>query len=364
MSMYNIIIYVMLFFFVLGAIDLTLENRFGLGDEFEKGLMSSGSLLILISGYICLAPVIVEILKPILTPIFLSIGADPSLFAGILFPSDAGGVALAAELAIDKDAGMFNGYIIGSIIGPTITVTIPFSIASVSTQENKRIFVIYGLLAGIVMSPLGMLVGGFIAGFSINMILSNTWPVVIFALCLLIALMLFMDYVVFLFLVIGKISIAIAYLGLTLATIEKLSGIKVISGMASIDTVFPIVGGIALFLAGAFTMLAVIARCIPKIILLLSCSLGIKTTSVLGLFITTANSIATFSLLKEMDDKGVMLNVAFAVAAAWSLGDHMAFTAQTMPSMLIPVIISKLVAGGASLFLILFLDNRVLNKSR
>jgi ethanolamine transporter len=46
-----------------------------------------------------------------------------------------------------------------------------------------------------------------------------------------------------------------------------------------------------------------------------------------------------------MDKKGVVLNSAFAVSAAFALGGHLAFTMAFDRSYLVPVIVGKLVAG-------------------
>ena len=66
-----------------------------------------------------------------------------------------------------------------------------------------------------------------------------------------------------------------------------------------------------------------------------------------GLLASLANSIATFNLLKDMDGRGKVVNIAFAVSAAFVFGDHMGFTAGFAPEVLPAMIVSKL-AGGIS----------------
>lgn len=46
-----------------------------------------------------------------------------------------------------------------------------------------------------------------------------------------------------------------------------------------------------------------------------------------GMVATLANSIPMFELMKDMDDRGKIINVAFAVSAALVFGDHLGFTA-------------------------------------
>ena len=66
-----------------------------------------------------------------------------------------------------------------------------------------------------------------------------------------------------------------------------------------------------------------------------------------GLLATLANSIATFGLVKDMDNRGKVVNMAFAVSAAFVFGDHLGFTAGFSPELLPAVIAGKL-AGGVS----------------
>lgn len=73
----------------------------------------------------------------------------------------------------------------------------------------------------------------------------------------------------------------------------------------------------------------------------------INDTSAAGLIASLANSIAMFGMLERMDSRGKVLNVAFAVSAAFVFGDHLGFTAGFAPQMLPAMIVGKL-AGGIS----------------
>ena len=125
MSINEIIVYIMVIFAVLGAIDKIIGNKFGLGEKFEEGIMAIGTLSISMVGIIALAPVIAEILKPVIVPLFGFLGADPAMFAGSILANDMGGAPLAEALAIDPNAGLFGGLIVGAMLGPTIVFTIP-----------------------------------------------------------------------------------------------------------------------------------------------------------------------------------------------------------------------------------------------
>ena len=58
MTVNDVIIYLMTAFMVLGALDRIFGNRFGLGEEFENGIMAIGSLALSMIGIISLAPVL------------------------------------------------------------------------------------------------------------------------------------------------------------------------------------------------------------------------------------------------------------------------------------------------------------------
>lgn len=56
--MENVIIYIMVGFAVLGGLDRIFGSRLGLGAEFEKGILTSGQLILTMAGIMVLAPAI------------------------------------------------------------------------------------------------------------------------------------------------------------------------------------------------------------------------------------------------------------------------------------------------------------------
>ena len=85
--------------------------------------------------------------------------------------------------------------------------------------------------------------------------------------------------------------------------------------------------------------------------------LGINDTAAAGLVASLANSIATFGLVKDMDNRGKVVNIAFAVSAAFVFGDHLGFAAGFAPQILPAMIVGKL-AGGVSAVLVALLLTR------
>lgn len=349
MGLYQIVITIIMIFMLVGAADLCLHNKFGFGSEFLRAFPTAGKMLLLMAGYICLAPVLAKALQPVLSPLFAAMGADPSMFAGLVFASDEGGAMLAQHLARSEEAGLFAGYIVASVIGATITFTIPVPLASIPRNGRARKCVVCGLLAGIITAPFGMIAGGLAAHMDFAMMFRNLVPVFIFVAVLFAGLLFFTDTVVKIFMVIGEATLDIAYVAICAAAAEKLCGITIIPGMASIDEAFKIVGGIAVMLAGAFPLLHFIDMCLSKRIEQISARMGINRAAFSGLLGSLANSMAAFELFGKMDEKGITLNAAFAVAAAWTFGDHLGFTALTKPGMLIPVMAAKLTAGLCAL---------------
>lgn len=90
--------------------------------------------------------------------------------------------------------------------------------------------------------------------------------------------------------------------------------------------------------------------------------LGMDENGSTGLVATLANNIAMFNIMDKMNPKGKLLNVAFAVSAAFVFGDHLGFTAGVNSEMIFPVIVGKLVAGITALILANVLAPKLLSK--
>ena len=107
-------------------------------------------------------------------------------------------------------------------------------------------------------------------------------------------------------------------------------------------------GAIAIVLAGAFPLVYGVTKLLQKPLLSLGKLLGINDAAAAGLVATLANSIATFDSVKDMDARGKVVNIAFAVPAAFVFGDHLGFTAGFAPELLGAMIAGKLAGGAAA----------------
>ena len=358
MSTHEIVIAVMAAFALLGAADRIIGNKFGIGKEFENGILSMGSLAIAMIGIITLAPVLASILKPVVVPVYRFLGADPAMFAGTILACDMGGGALAQELTEDSQAALLGGVLTGSMLGATIVFTLPVAMGILS--EEDRAPMAKGILCGIVTIPIGVLVGGIVAGFPLPMVLRNLIPIALIAALIALGLWKAEKWMIRGFGIFGKGVVALITIGLAASVFESLTGYTIIPGMAPIEEGFLTVGAIAIVLAGAFPLVAVLTRLLRKPLLKLGITLGINETAAAGLLASLANSIASFTLVKDMDDRGKVVNVAFAVSAAFVFGDHMGFTAGFAPQWLVPMIIGKLVGGISAVAVALWLTKEKL----
>lgn len=248
MSFHEILIAVMAAFAVAGAIDRIFGNRWGLGKEFEEGILAMGSLALAMVGIVCLAPVLANLLKPVIVPVFAFLGADPAMFAGTILACDMGGGALAVELAASHQAAMLGGVLTGSMLGATVVFTIPVAMGIL--EEKDRPVMAQGILCGIVTIPLGVFAGGLTAGFPIGMVLRNLIPIVIIGALIALGLWRAENAMVRGFEVFGKMVVAVVTVGLAAAVVEALTGFVIIPGMAPISEGFETVGTIAIVLRG------------------------------------------------------------------------------------------------------------------
>ena len=343
MSFHEILIAIMAGFAVLGAIDRIFGNRWGLGKEFEEGILAMGSLALAMVGIVCLAPVLAALLKPVVVPVYTFLGADPAMFAGSLLACDMGGGALARQLTDDPQAAALGGVITGSMLGATVVFTIPVAMGIL--REEDRPVMAKGILCGIVTIPLGVLTGGLTAGFPLTTVLRNLVPIVLIALLIALGLWRAENAMVRGFEVFGKLVVAVATVGLAAAIGEALTGYPIIRGMEPISEGFETVGVIAIVLAGAFPLVFVLTKLLRKPLLAAGGLLGINDAAAAGLLASLANSIAAFGMVKDMNERGKVVNIAFAVSGAFVFGDHLGFTAGFAPEMMGAMIVGKLVGG-------------------
>lgn len=377
LSINSLIMMIMMIFMLVGAIDKIRGNKHGYGEKFEEGFNAIGPLALSMAGVVAAAPVLATVLGPIIKPIYTLVGADSSMFATTLLACDMGGYPLAMELASDRSIGSFAGLILGTMMGPTIVFTIPVALGIL--KEKDRPYLGAGVLAGMITIPLGCIVGGLAMNvmtdykMSFGAIIVNLIPVIIIAALIVIGLWFAPAKMISGFNVFGK-GVTIVITALTaIAVFEQITHIMFPlfdvmatpdpeTNLTPLDSGLLTCGQIGIVLIGAFPMVEWITRTFGKVLGKLGHALGMNDKGSAGLVATLANNIATFNIMDQMDPKGKLLNVAFAVSAAFVFGDHLGFTAGVDQTMVTPVIIGKLVAGISALLIANFLAPKLLDK--
>ena len=191
-SINSVIIFIMMIFMLVGAIDKIRGNKKGYGEQFDEGFNAMGPLAASMAGVVAAAPVLAIILKPIIVPIYSLFGADASMFATTLLACDMGGYPLAIQLAGDNAAvGNFAGLILGTMMGPTLVFTIPVALSIIKKED--RPYLGAGIFAGMITIPIGCIVGGLVMNMTpykmdIIAIIRNLIPVIIIAALIVVGL--------------------------------------------------------------------------------------------------------------------------------------------------------------------------------
>lgn len=345
----NILTFIILIFSLLGALDRIFNNRFGLGKEFEKGFILFGTMALSMIGMITIAPFIADILKPLFDFVSNVLHIDSSIIPASLFANDMGGASLAVEVADNELVGLFNGLVVSSMMGCTISFTIPVALGMVDKKQHKELLL--GLLCGITTIPVGCLVAGLIFKIPFISLVVDLIPLVLFSAIIVFGLVRFPDVCVKIFSGFGYFIKVIITIGLALGIIRFLSGFEVIKGLETIEEGARICFNASIVMTGAFPLMFVVSKALSKPIKKLSGRIGINEISAVGFISSLATSMTTFGMMDEMDKKGVMMNSAFAVSAAFTFAGHLAFTMAFDSSFIVPVIAGKLVSGVLAVIL-------------
>lgn len=357
----NYVTWIMAAFAVLGAIDRILGNRFGIGKEFERGLETFGSLALSMIGMIVLAPVIADWLRPALSLMAEKLPIDPSIVPASLFAIDMGGAPLCEQLSANAEVGVFNGLVVASMMGCTVSFTVPYALSAVKKEQHRALLV--GLLCGIVTIPVGCLLAGFFAGLPIVSLLLDLCPLAVFSGVIALGLWKAPDLCVKIFSAVGLLIKILITVGLIIGIVSFLTGFEILPGADSFENAAMIVVNAAVVLTGAFPLIKILSRILAKPLGALGRKIGVNDTSMMGFLSSLAASMTTFENMKDMDDKGVVFNSAFAVSAAFALTDHLAYTLAWRAPYLPSVTVGKLSAGVLAVLVAVVVYRRLYEKS-
>ena len=371
-SVSSVIMAIIVIFMLVGLVDKIRGNKRGYGERFDAGFHAMGDLALAVVGIIAMSPVLLLLLTPLVTPVYELIGADPAMFPGSLLALDMGGHAMSTQIAQNPAIGKYAGIIVASMMGITLCFTIPYA-PTILKKEDHSIFGT-GVLIGLITLPIGCIAGGLMMAVTstpipfIDLII-NTLPVILLAAIICVGLLWKQKLMVKIFSAFGKGVMFIATIGIGLAVFQYLTGIRIplfylmveeneALGKIPLEFAFWLVGVIAVVLAGAFPMILFINRRLGKIMDKFGKKAGVNSEAGTGLLTQLANSIPVWSVIGDMDKRGKLLNVVFAVSGSFVLGDVLGFTGSVEPEMVFPVILAKFTGGICAILLAVILLKR------
>lgn len=349
----NAISLVILIFALLGAIDFLIGNKFGIGKEFEKAFSLFAPMALSMLGMLVVAPAIGQWLLPVFEWFYNVFGIDPSIIPASLFANDMGGATLSAIVFKNEEIGNFSAYIVSSMMGCVISFTIPFALGVVKREQHKEMF--FGILCGIVTIPIGCFVAGLMCRINIGDLILTLLPLIIFSLVVALLLIFLKNICIKIFSVFGFFMRTLALAGLIISIFTFLTKIQISKYFDTFENAAFICANACVTLSGALPLMAIVSRLLNKPMEKIGSSVGINSVSAVALLATLVTNASTFGVMDKMNKKGVVLNSAFAVSAAFVFGSHLAFTMAFDKTYIAPMIVGKIISGVCSIVLAFFL---------
>ncbi|MEX1082303.1 MAG: ethanolamine utilization protein EutH [Halofilum sp. (in: g-proteobacteria)] len=376
----NFVIYIIMICAVLGAFASIRNDEEGLGKEFIEGLNSIGPIFLPVAGIMASIPFLSAAIEGGIGPLFALIGADPAIAATSIIAVDMGGYQLAEALAQTTDSWIM-AMVVGYMAGATIVFSIPVGLAMLAKRDHK--YMALGIMSGILSVPVGVFITCAILSFTnlevrdaistsaqpvhdigltLGVILANLAPLIVFCGAIAAGLRFVPEMMIRGFLWFGKIMYAGITIVVVFSIVEYFTGFfSNVFGAWGFDPIIAdaddqfraleIAGYIGIMLAGAFPMVYLIKKYLAKPMETVGQRIGLESNGAAGILAAVANVLALYRLIGDMRAKDKVLTIAFAVCAAFAFGDHLAFTANFQPSMILPLLLGKL-GGGATGFML------------
>lgn len=369
------VVALMAVFALVGAFDkVFLKNRLGLGGEFQNGIEMIGPLCMAIVGIIALVPEIAWVIEHTLTPLYTKLGLDPSMAVTAILAIDMGGFQLAETVAQNPTIGQWAGVVYGSMMGATIVFSIPVGLAAIQKKDVSAFS--KGILYGIAAIPVGTFVGGLLLGLDVLLVLKNLIVPIIFSAIIVLCLALWPKVTTKVFIKFSEFVNICAIFGLGLAIFNDLVLIP-ISGTGAFDISkvpffnilgstsegIAVAGAVGIVLAGALPFVACLNKILRRPLRKFSEKTGMTEAGVTGFLLSCANNMAMFATMSKMKEREKILNVAFAVCAAFVIGDHLAFAAANASECIAPMMAAKLISGIVAVVIAVIFTRNVKDSS-
>ncbi|WP_434638289.1 ethanolamine utilization protein EutH [Klebsiella sp. I138] len=381
----NIIIYIIMAGTLIGAAASVIKPESGLGKEFVNGIHSIGPVFLAQAGIMAAIPIISYAILHTIGPLFQSMGSDVSIAALSIIAVDMGGYQLADAIAANRDQWI-TAMLIGYTSGASIVYLIPVGLVMLTQKDHK--YLALGAMAGLISIPFGVLISLMcitLGNIPVRDIISTSSPAnhyltidflhalqmlaPLFVFCFLLALGLKYRTMMMVkgFLAFGRISDAFIKLVLAACIIQHFTGIfsKVFGGWV-FDPLFAdekelyraieIAGYIGIMLAGTFPVCYLFQKYCRRPMHFIGRKLQLTDSGAIGVVMVLANIIAVYHLFKDMKARDKVICVAFGICAQATLGDHLAFTANFQPTLVIPIMLGKFLAGVIAITIAIFIS--------
>lgn len=375
----SIVIYIIMACAIASCLCSVFRPKHPFGKEFIAGIDSIGPIFLPVAGILASAPYIKAFVGSVFGPIFGVIGADPSMAATTFIAVDMGGYQLAYDLAQTKESWIMS-MVTGYMAGATLVFTIPVSLKILLPNDRK--YMALGIMSGLIAIPVGVFTSTLIMYFSqpsireiistnayltyqLNfqwvMILLNLVPLVVVCVLLALGLKLIPNGMIKGFSIFGKILEGTLKIVFVLVVVEYFTGLwsklfgsfgfdPIIADEEEIFRALETAGAIGIMLCGAFPMVWLIKKYLQKPLAWFGKKVHLSAGATTGILASTANVLASLAMIKDLKPADKVIVIAFGVCCAFLLGDHLSFTANFQPALIVPVMLGKLVGGIFSVF--------------
>ena len=353
--MVDTVLLVLALFGIVGGIDRILGNRFGLGQRFEEGFKLIGTVAFSMVGIYSLSPVLAEVLHPFLRYAAGVLHIDPSIIISSLLACDMGAYNISLKLAADNQTALFSGLIIASMMGATVSFTMPIAFGMVK-EENYKVLA-EGIAIGIIAIPVGAIFGGITAGMPVDRLTFLIFPLFILSLVLYFALKARSHLMLQILIGLGRCIVAINIIGIMVLILQSLTKVTLLKDIIPLTDCMSIVGRIAFVLSGTYVFIEVLYMVLGSRIRKTNGTVKINESTVIGLVTSLASNIPMFAMFDNMDYRGKLVNAAFSVSGAFVFGGQLGFVAAVAKDMVIPFICAKLTGGITAAIIALLMSS-------
>ena len=370
----TIVVYIIMACAIAGCLASVIKPESELGQQFVAGIDSIGPIFLPVAGIMASAPYLTAFVSAVFGPAYSVVGADPAMAATTFIAVDMGGYQLADALAETRESWIM-AMVTGYMAGATIVFSIPVALKMLEKRDRK--YLALGVMSGLLAIPIGVLVASAIIAVSHPMVreivstnadatyqLALSWgqigvnliPLIIICVALAAGLKFKPDAMIKGFIVFGRVMESALKIVFVLVVVEYFTGVwstlfgsfgfdPIIADEEDIFRALEVSGAIGMMLCGAFPMVYLIRRYLAKPLAKIGGAVGLSSDATAGLLAGSANVLALFSMVKDLRAKDKVICMAFAVCCAFLFGDHLSFTANFQPNLIVVVLAGKLAAG-------------------